>query len=149
MTGQIGHRELVGAIAGTCGLKVRNSSRGSMPQSPSTGESLQQRLFVRPRPRHGRHGRGRGRRGGRRDGHQPIQAAERRGECQRRRPAARAHARQRQNRRVLCQTFAAKLLRERGYVTRPDDALEVLEWLMAAPFDVPSEELWRRLGQVN
>ena len=38
-------------------------------------------------------------------------------------------------------SFAAKLLRERGYVTRPDDALEVLEWLMADPFDVPSEEL--------
>ena len=46
-------------------------------------------------------------------------------------------------------SFAAKLLRERGYATRPDDALEVLEWLMADPFDVPSEELWRRLGQVH
>ena len=45
--------------------------------------------------------------------------------------------------------FHTKLLRERGYVTRPDGALEVLEWLMADPFDVPSEELWRRLGQVH
>ena len=44
--------------------------------------------------------------------------------------------------------FAARLLRERGYIARPGDAVEVLEWLETLPFGPPSEELWRRLAQV-
>lgn len=45
--------------------------------------------------------------------------------------------------------FAAKLLRERGYISRRDDAAEVLAWLESEPFGPPSEPLWRRLGQVR
>ena len=45
--------------------------------------------------------------------------------------------------------FAAKLLRERGYISRRDDAAEVLAWLESEPLGPPSEPLWRRLYQVR
>jgi hypothetical protein len=44
--------------------------------------------------------------------------------------------------------FAARLLRVRGYIARPGDAVEVLEWLETLPFGPPCEELRRRLAQV-
>ena len=44
--------------------------------------------------------------------------------------------------------YAAKLLRERGFIVRRGDLFAVLDWLEAKPFDAPSEELWRYMAAV-
>ena len=44
---------------------------------------------------------------------------------------------------------AQKFVTALSYISRRDDAAEVLAWLDSELFGPPSEPLWRRLGQVR